>query len=231
MKKQIIEKIKKNPLAKILIVKIKNYYIKKSAFKNSKDYWITRYSRGGNSGVGSYDKFAEFKADVINYFVKDKKIERVIEFGCGDGNQLKYFGFKEYIGFDISHKALDICKNIFKNDNSKSFILLKNFQNQKGDLTISLDVIYHLIEDEVFNEYMNRLFFSSLKYVIIYASNSTDYNSEKIPHVKHRKFSDWIEVHHPEFVLIKQIQNKYPYNGDYLKSSFSDFFIYEKKQN
>ena len=65
-------------------------------FKSSEDYWIKRYNLGGNSGAGSYDEFAEFKAEIINDFVGKNNVQGVIEYGCGDGNQLKYFEFKKY---------------------------------------------------------------------------------------------------------------------------------------
>jgi hypothetical protein len=58
------------------------------AFKSSETYWIARYKRGGDSGRGSYGKLAQFKAGVINKFVEANKINTIIEFGCGDGNQL-----------------------------------------------------------------------------------------------------------------------------------------------
>jgi hypothetical protein len=38
--------------------------------------------------VGSYGKFAAFKAEVLNAFVQEMRVDTVIEFGCGDGNQL-----------------------------------------------------------------------------------------------------------------------------------------------
>ena len=55
---------------------------------SSKEYWETRYKSGGNSGVGSYTKFAEFKASFVNLLIKKYNIESIIEFGVGDGNQL-----------------------------------------------------------------------------------------------------------------------------------------------
>jgi hypothetical protein len=48
--------------------------------RSSRADWEERYAVGGSSGVGSYGKFAEFKADA-------NKINTIIEFGCGDGNQ------------------------------------------------------------------------------------------------------------------------------------------------
>lgn len=124
----------------------------------SKDYWENRYKQGDNSGVGSYGFFADFKASVINDFEKRHDVETVIEFGHGDGNQLKLASYKEYIGFDVSKTAVEMCRKIFKEDKTKSFYLLEDYDNQKADLTLSLDVIYHLIEDNVFEEYMERLF-------------------------------------------------------------------------
>lgn len=53
---------------------------------------------------------------------------------------------------------------------------------------MSIDVIYHLIEDSVFNDYMGLLFNSSTRFVILYSSNSNYLNSSSEPHVKHRNF-------------------------------------------
>jgi hypothetical protein len=58
-----------------------------STFSSSGNYWEERYSQGGNSGSGSYAKFAEFKAEVLNDLVQQNAIRSVIELGCGDGNQ------------------------------------------------------------------------------------------------------------------------------------------------
>jgi hypothetical protein len=57
-------------------------------FPGSADYWERRYAEGGDSGHGSYGRFAEFKAEVLNRFVAEQRIESIVEFGCGDGNQL-----------------------------------------------------------------------------------------------------------------------------------------------
>lgn len=90
-------------------------------FTTSGDYWINRYSHGGNSGEGSYGESAEFKAEVLNNFVKRENVKSVIEFGSGDGNQLKLAVYRQYIGFDISEDAVAHCRNIFMNDKSKNF--------------------------------------------------------------------------------------------------------------
>ena len=114
---------------------------------NSKKYWEKRYFQGGDSGEGSYGKLAEFKAKIINSFVKENEIKTIIEWGCGDGNQLTYMNYPDYIGIDISETVVANCKNIFKNDRRKRFIHMDEYKSQSSELTLSLDVIFHLIEE------------------------------------------------------------------------------------
>src|SRR5690606_2413904 len=128
-----------------------------------------RYSDGANSGAGSYGLLAEFKADVLNSFVVRHDVQSVIEFGCGDGNQLKLANYSSYRGFDVSHTAIRKCKDLFRSDERKSFDLMSAYNGEKADLSMSLDVIYHLIEDAVFDKYMRMLFNASNAYVIVYS--------------------------------------------------------------
>ena len=182
---------------------------------------------GGNSGVGSYRHFAEFKSKVINDFIEIYDVKDIIDFGCGDGNLLLSLKVKNYVGFDVSKSAISICQRLFKDDASKKFKLLGKYGGERADLSMSLDVIYHLIEDENYEYYMNTLFASSKCYVIIYSSNF-DRSTGNPPHIKHRKFSDWIETNLVSFKLLKIIPNKFPYNGNYLETSFCDFYLYQR---
>ena len=180
--------------------------------KSSKDYWEKRYSSGGNSGSGSYNNLALFKASIINNFINKNKINSVIEWGSGDCNQLSFANYKKYIGYDVSKTAIKICLKKFNKDKTKTFIHMSdNFINdKKGDLSISLDVIYDLLEDNVFNLYMKNLFNSSKKYVCIYSSN---FDKKWAKHVRHRKFTDWINKYiSNEWKLKEYIPNKYPFD-------------------
>lgn len=184
---------------------------------------------GGNSGAGSYRNLAEFKGEIINNFVLENKINSIIELGCGDGNQLEYFKFDSYLGFDVSETIIEKCKNKFKDDPSKRFLHTSFISDQKAEMVMSLDVIYHLIEDDVYNYYMNHLFNLSNKYVVIYAFDSDEFDNYA-PHVKPRKFSNWIKSNIKDFILIKHIPNKFPYDKSNPETtSFADFYIYEKK--
>lgn len=195
---------------------------------NSKEYWESRYRAGGNSGAGSYGLLAEYKATIINAFIDKCNIENVVEFGCGDGNQLSLLKCKYYTGFDVSQTVIFNCRHKFKEDPTKSFYFTP-YKNEKYDLALSLDVIYHLIEDDIFEEYMRKLFQASQKYVIIYSSNG-DVDIPLAKHLLDRKFTDWIDNNIKDFKLIGKIDNPYKYKEgrDATNTSISDFYFYEK---
>ena len=196
---------------------------------NSKEFWEKRYKTNGNSGIGSYHKLAEFKAICINEFVNTNNIVSIIDYGVGDGNQLTMINTqnKIYIGIDVSPTIINKCKKMFETDNTKSFLLDSEINNNKADLVLSCDVIYHLIEQNVYEHYMKNLFEMSNKYVIIYAKNE-DINHAQ--HVKFRKFTNYINKHYQNWKLIGHIPNKYPQlslgkNNE--NTSPSDFYIFE----
>ncbi|MDW3176738.1 MAG: class I SAM-dependent methyltransferase [Acidimicrobiia bacterium] len=201
---------------------------KGDTFPGSAEYWENRYVANGDSGVGSYGKFAEFKAQVLNQFVSENDVRTVLEFGCGDGNQLRLANYPKYLGFDVSNAAIATCRQLFANDHSKSFESIANYSGETGDLSMSLDVIYHLVEDDVFDQHMEVLFRSSKRFVVIYASDSDDNDGYENTHVRHRHFTRWIQNHAPLWELREHVPNKYPYEGDYLTGTFADFYIYEK---
>ncbi|MCR4847947.1 MAG: class I SAM-dependent methyltransferase [Bacteroidales bacterium] len=208
----------------------KEQSIAEEAWTNSANYWENRYLTGGNSGIGSYGRLAQFKAEIINQFVKDNNIKTVIEWGCGDGNQLGLADYPQYTGYDVSNEAINICREKFKDDTTKRFIHcggLEYFPKETAELTLSLDVLYHLIEDDIYASYMKRLFATSSKYVCIYSCNDNVF----IPanHVKQRIFTQWVDDNvAAEWHLVKHIPNRFPYDPNDPETSWSDFYFYEK---
>ena len=77
-----------------------------AAFPGSAAYWNQRYVQGGDSGVGSYGRFAAFKARVLNQLFVEHGVHSVVEFGCGDGNQLASLVVDDYLGVDVSPEAM-----------------------------------------------------------------------------------------------------------------------------
>lgn len=203
-------------------------------FPGSAIYWENRYKIGKTSGAGSYGRLAKFKADVLNDFFNQENIGSVIDFGCGDGNQLSLLRPPKYVGFDASKTAIRMCKKKFAMDKNKNFFLydslcfVDNNNLFRADLTLSIDVIYHLIEDEVFHEYMVALFSSSERYVIIY---STDFDEDNNYHEKRRKFTKWVESNAPDWELYHKIENKYPHDSkDLINTSEADFYFFRKNE-
>lgn len=224
----IKEAIKSIPIFGTLLARTRRLFYGNKPVTNSNHYWEDRYASGGNSGVGSYSKFADFKAEVLNAFVVKHDVETVIEFGCGDGNQLALANYPNYIGLDVSKTIIAKCREKFSTYTNKTFMLSTEYDGETAELSLSLDVIYHLIENEVFEEYMLQLFTAANRYVIIYASDSDENAEYKGSHVRHRQFTKWIHENMPEWTLTKRIPNKYPYKGDYKTGSFADFYIYKK---
>jgi cyclopropane fatty-acyl-phospholipid synthase-like methyltransferase len=198
------------------------------SFPGSEEYWIHRYDAGGNSGAGSYGTLAEFKASVLNTFVKLHSVSSIIEFGCGDGAQLQRSDYPNYLGLDVSPAAIHMCQALFNGDEAKEFRLLKDYRQETAELAISLDVIFHLVEDRLFEEYMARLFKAGGRYVIIYASDINSDAVETAPHVKHRKFTDWVASCCPGWELIDLIPNRYPASRYGDDGSMADFYVYAK---
>jgi len=197
-------------------------------FRSSAEYWEERYQSGGTSGAGSYGRLALFKAEFINRFVEAEAVDSVIEFGCGDGNQLALANYPRYIGVDVSHTIIDHANKKFESFPNISFIHTSLISSDlKSSLCLSLDVVYHLVENEAFETYMNSLFDASLKHVIIYSSNKEEYSPA--PHVRHRRFTEWVEENRKDFKLVAHIPNKFPYSAeDPSNTSFADFFIFRR---
>lgn len=198
---------------------------------SSAAYWEERYSCGGSSGAGSYGALAEFKARIINRFIKEESVKSIIEFGCGDGNQLKAINIGHYIGVDVSRTAVTRCKALFESDPTKSFLTTEEFRRapKKGELALSLDVIFHLVEDEIYNEYLHELFASAEKYCVIYASNDIRLDTSA-KHVRGRNFISWVERNIENWELFLIRKNDFPYARlrDGRMSSFSNFYFFRK---
>src|SRR5690606_29314294 len=116
-------------------------------------------------------------------------------------------------------------------DVKKEFMELSEFKDLKktAECTLSLDVIYHLVDDEIYHDYMDLLFSSAEKYCLIYSANIEE-RTQSV-HVRKRRFTDWIEEYASEWKLAEIIPNKYPYmiHSDPNETSFADFYVFQKK--
>lgn len=167
-------------------------------FRDSRSYWNSRYVARGTSGVGSYALQASYKADYVNRFVQENAIGSVIEFGCGDGNQLGLAEYPRYVGIDVAGPAIKRCIESFRDDPTKSFLTYdaSAFADRArflhADLALSLDVVFHLVEDDVYEAYMHALFNAADRFVIVYARDRDESPPLK-RHVRWREFTPWVE--------------------------------------
>jgi hypothetical protein len=166
---------------------------------------------------------------VLNEFVAANDIQSVIEFGSGDGAQLDLAKYPDYTGVDVSKTVVDATRPRFAGNPSIRFLHTSEVtDDDRAELALSLDVVYHLVEDEVFDKYMHRLFDAATKFVIIYASNEE--KSWPSPHVSHRQFTRWVEANQVNFKLVQKIPNAYPYSEkDPDNTSFADFYIFARR--
>lgn len=202
---------------------------------HSRDYWERRYASGGTSGDGSYGRLAEFKAQVLNAFVRENNVTSVIEFGCGDGNQLGLAHYPNYIGLDVSPTAVTQCAVRFSDDLTKSFFLydpfcfVDNAQVFQAELSLSLDVLFHLTEDDVYEKYMYHLFRAANRYVIIYSWGTATVSDTLSRHNRPREFEAFVDTHFPRWQLVDTIDNIFPYDPETEDGSLSNFYIYNLK--
>ncbi|PFP46239.1 hypothetical protein COK01_21710 [Priestia megaterium] len=191
------------------------------------DYWEENYSNGGTSGKGSYGVLAQFKGDVINRFINKKQIHTVIEFGCGDGNQLKYMNYPSYLGMDISPTSIDICSKKFKKDKTKSFLLYnpKCFINNgyfTSDLVVCLDVLYHITNEDDFWKTLDDIFSCKPFFIILYTRiTKPEEFVYGIPTIQDRDILSCLSKYQ-DYKLIQIIEQKYK------ELSGASFIVLEK---
>lgn len=184
-------------------------------------YWQNRYATGGDSGDGSRGGNAKRKADYLNGFVRDNMVRSVLEFGCGDGQQLALANYPDYVGLDVSETAVEKCRALFSLDSRKRFYRLPTLWPLTAELVLSLDVIYHLTEDEVHEQHLNDVFGSATRYVILYTTDSDTVDPALVSaeHVKHRPVCRDVTAGFPDWLMIDCV----------LTAGGSGFYTYQRR--
>jgi SAM-dependent methyltransferase len=198
-------------------------------FRGSANYWEARYASHGNSGRGSEGAEAEYKAEILNRFVREQDVRTVLEFGCGDGRLLQHLDFPRYHGFDVSPSALATCRRLFASDPSKSFSLLQDYHSEQADLSLSIDIIYHLVEEDVFGWHLQLLFQSAGKFVIIYSSHSSENRAYRGSHIYQREFLPWIQAQQPSWEFVERIPTPAKYRSNDWMDISPEFFFFRKR--
>lgn len=197
-------------------------------------YWQWRYRAGGISGAGSRGELAQFKAEVVNQLIATNDVRTVIDLGCGDGVQSAMLQAPagrsiDYLGVDVSPEALALCVTRNRNITNKKFMQWDDFVAARftgnADLTLSMDVIYHLTDDALFISYIDHLFTRSTRLVLVYSSDVNARTNDI--HVRHRQFSETVGRRHPEWRRVAIIPNRFPHDPMRpMTTSFADFHIF-----
>lgn len=168
-------------------------------------YWETRYAEGGDSGPGSQGDAARDKALFVNDFIQAHSVHSVIDWGCGDGQQLERLLVpSNYVGVEVSPTALQRC--IAREDNRRlSFVLAgplfpSSVFYDRFDLALCLDVLFHLPSDADYLPFLRHVFASSTRLVCAHTTNIEIEPSRA--HVRHRRVTDDVRLHFPEWELV-----------------------------
>ena len=83
--------------------------------------------------------------------------------------------------------------------------------------------MFHLVEDDVFEQYMTTLFDSASRFVCVYSSN--DERPDIGRHVRNRRFLPWVEQNRAEWTMVEHVPN--PHRGT-VEGAISDFWFFAR---
>ncbi len=203
-------------------------------------YWDRRYREGRTSGAGSEGNEGAYKAQYLTDFTHQHNITSVIDWGCGDGQVLELVRFPEgvkYVGVDVSSTIVERMQEKFVSpytfftaaeylesiDQLGRWMQANTPHTINGHplqftLALSMDVLFHLPNDEDYHEYLNCLFGSASRFVIIYSTNYAGGRTAR--HVYRREFTPDIAEQFPEWKLTA-VESP-------LREGLASFFVYEK---
>lgn len=181
------------------------------------DYWENRYASGGTSGAGSRGENAARKATFVNDLIRRRDVRSVIDWGCGDGEQAALLHAVDYLGIDVSTSAITRCIDRMPDRqwlrmDPRSTVRMA----LRAELALSMDVLFHLVDDADFHGYLSRLFASAWRFVVIH---STNVDTEPNGHMRHRHFTDAVFPHAPGWQLASQADDPHE----------PGFYLYERR--
>lgn len=166
------------------------------------DYWERRYREGKRgSGAGSRGAAADVKAAFVNALIAEHHVNRVIDWGCGDGEIARRLICRRYTGLDVSPAAVALCEQTVRLPR-RTWVAFDGWKKPElpdAQLSLSLDVIFHLTEERHYKRHLH-LVFGAAPLVCIHSSNRDE---EGEAHVLHRAFladvpKGWETLHRPD---------------------------------
>jgi hypothetical protein len=128
---------------------------------------------------------------------------------------------------DIAPAAVDRCLKLFEGDPAKKFALYDPVsfhpESVRAEVGLSMEVIFHLTEDDLYEQYLRHLFAAATRFVVIFSSDEAGLSGGRFPHFKSRHFTSDIPWLAPDWHYTRLIQN--PHRD----ISISDFHIFEHR--
>lgn len=157
----------------------------------------------------------------------------------GDGTQLSLSRYPQYTGLDVSKFAVHRLQQRFADDWKKRFILYNGTRagltGQTGkllqaDLSFSLEVIFHITDANIYQNYMELLFDTSQRFVVIMSNDAPEIENcvsgkcySDRGHLRFWPVRNWVKEHRSEeWRFIGSLQHKYP------EKAWSDFFFFAR---
>lgn len=148
---------------------------------NMIEYWERRYRTGGISGAGSRGSEAVVKAQLVQNLINVHDISSVLDLGCGDGYIASMIYAERYVGYDPSVSATKVAQEFCPH-----LEFVNEVPDEEFDLILSMDVIFHLVTDDLYRDYLELLFSERARQVLVYG---TDQHLTGAPHVLHRNWT------------------------------------------
>lgn len=179
-------------------------------------YWDRRYREGRTSGAGSEGEEGAYKAKYVSDFIRNRSVQSVIDWGCGDGQVLAQIDLNgaQYLGIDVSPTIVDKMQREFPHLDFDT----DDAAQPTAELALSMDVLFHLPAEHDYNAYLFDLFNSARQFVIIYSTNYAGGRTAR--HVFRREFTPDIAERFPDWEL-RTVETP-------LREGLASFFVYER---
>jgi len=200
-----------------------------------KKWWNEWYKGGGTSGQGSRGDLLEFKSDYINTYFRQDAIQTVFDYGCGDGWLAGNLECKNYLGMDVSAEAVMMCKKKINRPNfyfelvesnliSGNYIDLKCVDRFaiKPEAIICIDMLYHVMDNELVNKIIESIFSSSARMIVLYTIPNTKMHGGRTDAINFYNNSETLNRVTKNWRLIGETEPK--------GISAAGFFIWTKDQ-
>ncbi len=191
--------------------------------------WNKPGGKGHKLEPQSMRELDRYKSRFLNQLILRTRCRVVVEFGCGDGAQLRLAQYPEYHGIDVSTDAIDRCKAAYAGDTSKQFYTIGEIDRLPlADLTLSQDIISHIGNDVDYWRYLKALFLGSRHFVVIYGNDVSSCRSDlqtRLP-----DFVGDVAKCFPNWRLCEFHRNPYYADkGPDQRHTLSNFFVFERR--